>query len=181
MKKPQVDFEYMRDLIEEFFKRPAIRSSLKVIEEAGITGWEIWFQVEFARFLAAHESKLDWAREWPIEFDYRREKTRNFLKADFLIRKKGSAVDRWIALEIKQHVNAGNCINNMVSDLAKVAKMRKSELDMRSIWALGIFLHDEKDIPEMIRERLIIAGQSYHEGRMITKPISRTGFSYALF
>ncbi|MFP3847794.1 hypothetical protein [Pseudomonas sp. W5-01] len=181
MKKPQADFEYMRDLIEDFFKRPAIRSSLKVIDEAGITGWEVWFQIEFARFLAAHDSEPDWGRECAIEFDYRREKNRNFLKADFIIRKKHWAVDRWIALEVKQHVNAGNCINNMVTDLAKVAKMRKSELDMRSIWALGIFLDDEKDIPEMIRERLINAGQTYHEERMVTKTISRTSFSYALF
>ena len=182
MRKPQADFEYMCDLLEDFFSRPAIRSALRVIADEEITGWEIWFQVEFARFLAGHISEPKWDRECAAEFDYRREKKRGFFKADFIIRKKHSALDRWIALEVKQHIKAGNCIANMVTDLAKVGRMRKSELDMRSIWALGIFLaDDEKDIPEMIRSKLTSARQPYHEDRVTTKRISRTSFSYALF
>lgn len=182
MKKPQADFDYMHDLLEDFFKRPAIRSALRVIADEAITGWEIWFQVEFARFLAEHHSEPEWYRECAAEFDYRREKKRGFFKADFIIRKKHSTLDRWIVIEVKQHIKAGNCIANMVADLAKVGRMRKSELDMRSIWALGIFLtDDEKDITEMIRTKLASAGQSYHEERTTTKRIQRTSFSYALF
>lgn len=182
MRKPQADFEYMQSLLEDFFNRRSIRSALRVIAGEEITGWEIWFQVEFARFLAEHISEPKWGRECAVEFDYRREKNRYFFKADFIIRKKHWALERWIALEVKQHVHPGNCITNMVADLAKVAKMRKSELDMRSIWALGIFLtDDEKDISEMIRTKLTSAGQSYHEERTTTKRIPRTSFSYALF
>lgn len=182
MKKPQADFEYMQILLEDFFKIPSIRSALRVIAEVDITGWEIWFQVEFARFLAEHISEPEWGRECAIEFDYRREKNRYFFKADFIIRKKHWTKGRWIALEVKQHVNPGNCITNMIADLAKVGRMRKSALDMRSIWALGIFLtDDEKDVHEMIRSKLTSARQPHHEERVVVKTISRTSFSYALF
>jgi hypothetical protein len=182
MKKPQADFEYMHGLLKDFFKRPNIRSALRVIDQQEITGWEIWFQVEFARFLAEHISEPVWERECAVEFDYRREKLRYFFKPDFIIRKKHWARERFVALEIKQHTQLGNCLTNMVADLAKVAKIRKSELDLRSIWALGIFPHDqEADVREMIEAKLEGVGETYYEARTATERIPRTAFSYALF
>ncbi|RFD33855.1 hypothetical protein CER19_02525 [Pseudomonas sp. GL93] len=182
MKKPQADFEYMHDLLNGFFKMPNIRSALRVIQKQQITGWEIWFQVEFARFLSEHISEPDWEREYAVEFDYRREKLGYFFKPDFIIRKKHWPKDRYVALEIKQHIQLGNCLTNMVADLAKVAKIRKSQLDLRSIWALGIFPYDPAiDVRAMIEDKLYGVGQPYHETRTATARIPRTKFSYALF
>ncbi|NCE87017.1 hypothetical protein [Pseudomonas sp. Q1] len=182
MKKPQSDFEYMHSLLNDFFKKPDIRSALRVIQEQEITGWEIWFQVEFARFLSEHISEPVWEREYAVEFDYRREKMRYFFKPDFIIRKKHWPRDRYAALEIKQHFQLGNCLTNMVADLAKVAKIRKSELDLRSIWALGIFTYDpEVDVRAMVEDKLNGVGQPYHETRTVTARIPRTPFSYVLF
>ena len=182
MKKPQVDFEYVSELLEMFFKRRRLQSAFKVIAAQEITGWEIWFQVEFARFLAEHESEPEWWREYPFAFDYRMEKERIFLRPDFVIRKKHWATDRYLALEIKQHLQLGNCITNMISDLKKVAKIRKSEIDLRSYWALGIFqTDDEIDLPELIESKMSGTALSYHESRTAISYIPGTVFSYALF
>ncbi len=88
MKKPQADFDYISELLDAFFKQPALRKSFRIICEREITGWEIWFQIEFARFLAEHPAMPEWERERAFQFDYRRESVRSFLKPDFIIRKK---------------------------------------------------------------------------------------------
>ncbi|MBK5400487.1 hypothetical protein JFU47_27845 [Pseudomonas sp. TH39(2020)] len=182
MRKPLADFEYVRELLQEFFSRRTLRSAFKVIADQEITGWEIWFQVEFARFLSEHDSQPEWEREFPLEFDYRMEKLRYFFKPDFIIRKKHWPLDRYLALEIKQHQQLGNCISNMIADLTKVAKIRKSELDLRSYWALGVFHTDEEaDVPEMIESKLCDSGLPYYESRTAISIIPGTAFSYALF
>jgi hypothetical protein len=182
MKKPQADFDYISELLEEFFARRTLKSAFKVIADYEISGWEVWFQVEFARFLAEHDSEPEWGREWALEYDYRREKARQFFRPDFTIRKKHWALDRYVGLEIKQHQQPGNCISNMISDLAKVAKIRKSELDVRSFWALGMFPTDSDHcMNELIEEKLEAEGLAYHESRTRTGKISGTPFSYALF
>lgn len=145
MERPYDDFQFIKSLVTKFVGRKSFESALCVIGANQITGWEVWFQVEFARFLAEHEDQPEWKREVRFEFDYRREKHGWYLKPDFLIRKKGAAVDRFIALEIKQHTQLGNCLSNMISDLAKVRKIRRSAVDLRSYWALGIFQAADDD------------------------------------
>lgn len=182
MKKPQVDFEYVSELLAKFFKQRSLQSAFKVIAAQDITGWEIWFQVEFARFLTEHESEPEWSREYPFEFDYRMERERAFLRPDFIIRKKHWAADRYLALEIKQHQQLGNCIANMISDLKKVAKIRKSEIDLRSYWALGIFqTDDEIDLPELIESKMSGTALSYYQSRTAINHIPGTIYSYSLF
>ncbi|WP_286751556.1 hypothetical protein [Pseudomonas sp. UBA2522] len=182
MIKPKPDFEYMSELLHELFNRDCLQSSFNVITDQEITGWEIWFQIEFARFLAEHRSEPEWHREQSLEFDYRMEKQRYFFKPDFIIRKKHWVLDRYIALEIKQHIQQGNCISNMVADLVKVAKVRKSQLDLRSFWALGIFHTDDgASVAELIESKLTKAGQPYYNSRTKVAEIPGTAFSYALF
>jgi hypothetical protein len=182
MKKPKDDFEFIDGLLTEFFQRRNLKSALNVIHAQDITGWEIWFQIELARFLADHESEPEWYREESLEFDYRMEKTRYFFKPDFIIRKKGAAVDRYVALEIKQHRQMGNCINNMIADLLKVAKMRRSEIDLRSFWAVGIFHTDpEGDAVSAIESKLSSSGLGFYSSVAVVNKIRGTQFSYALF
>lgn len=82
MRNPQADFGYMYTLLEDFFKRSNIRSALRVIADQTITGWEVWFQVEFARFLAEHESEPEWGHEYAVQYGWRKEKHRYYFKPD---------------------------------------------------------------------------------------------------
>lgn len=182
MRKPRDDFHFVSELLTAFFRQPSLKSALRVIQAREITGWEVWIQVELARFLSEHETGPEWYREESLQFDYRIEKTRYFFKPDFIIRKKGAATGRYIALEIKQHRQAGNCVSNMVSDLVKVSKMRRSEIDLRSFWALGIFQTEHNsDVETIIQSKLEAAGLEFHKTVVAFAPIGRTPFSYALF
>lgn len=176
------DFNYIQELLADFFSEKQIQNGLRLIKENGISGWEIWLQVEFARFLSAHYSEPEWWREEALEYDRRQEKGKLFLKPDFLIRKKGWRTDSFVALEIKQHPDAGSCINNMMRDMVKVSKMRKSELDMRTYWALGLF---EAKEPESIKEMVfnkadeynVLVSKTYH----LIQQVPKTPYSYLLF
>lgn len=182
MKKPQNDFDYIAELLEEFFNQRSLRKSFRIIFDGDITGWEIWLQIEFARFLAEHPSTPEWERERAFQFDYRRENVKWFLKPDFILRKKGWAIERYVALEIKQHANLGNCVSNMIDDLAKVAKIRKSEIDLRSYWALGIFRTDpDSDVEEIVASKLQDSGLEYYPSVSSVNKIPRTPYSYVLF
>ncbi|EGH29581.1 MULTISPECIES: hypothetical protein [Pseudomonas syringae group] len=181
MERPYDDFQFIKSLVTKFVGRKSFESALCVIGANQITGWEVWFQVEFARFLAEHEDQPEWKREVRFEFDYRREKHGWYLKPDFLIRKKGAAVDRFIALEIKQHTQLGNCLSNMISDLAKVRRIRRSAVDLRSYWALGVFqAADDDDIDGAIEAKLAEHDLPAHWGLMTHDKIGKTGFSFAL-
>ena len=82
------DFLYLGELVEEFFHQRRVGKAFSIIENNGITGREVWFQVEFASFLSQHSTEPEWWREWPVEFDGRIEKEHLFCRPDFIIRKK---------------------------------------------------------------------------------------------
>jgi hypothetical protein len=87
-----------------------------------------------------------------------------------------------VAPEIKQHAKLGNCVSNMIGDLSKVAKMRKSEIDLRSYWALGIFQTDlDLDVEAVVTTKLQESGLEYHPSVSSMNKISRTPYSYVLF
>ncbi|MDK2124377.1 hypothetical protein [Parachitinimonas caeni] len=173
----QADFDYLCTLIHEFFSQEYIPQRFKVINDYNITGWEIWFQVEFSHFLASHISEPEWWREYKLGFDRRSEKNRLHFRPDFLIRKKGWRVDAYAVLEVKQNPSMVSCITNMQKDMEKVSKMKRSEIDMRSFWALGIFKANPED------DLKIIAGEYFPESpsRLIkAEHIENTNFAYLL-
>lgn len=176
------DFSYIQGLLADFFNEKQIQSGLRLIKDNEIAGWEVWLQVEFARFLSTHYSEPEWWREVALEYDQRREKERSFLRPDFLIRKKGWRTESYAVLEIKQHPDAGSCMNNMMRDMVKVSKMRQSALDMRTYWALGIFETKESEaIKEMLfnksDEYNVQVNNTYH----LIRPIPQTPYTYLLF
>ncbi|WP_051867653.1 hypothetical protein [Vibrio sp. ER1A] len=57
---------------------------------------------------------------------------------DFAFRRKRTAKDRYIALELKQNLNTTQCIHNMFKDVEKVWNMKSTEDDIRSMWCLGL-------------------------------------------
>ncbi|WP_105458508.1 hypothetical protein [Escherichia coli] len=139
------DFDHLSTLLHLFFEREDICQKLNIIDQNNITGWEVWFQVEFANMLCSTDH--EWWREQALSCDMRKKPERPTLRTDFLLRKKGWAQDSYIALEIKQNRDATSCVKNMIADLEKSAKIKHSELDLRSFWTLGI-------TPMIDRERL---------------------------
>ncbi len=70
----------------------------------------------------------------------------------------------------------------MIEDLSKVAKIRKSEIDLRSYWALGLFQTDpDQDVEDIVAAKLQNSGLEYHVGVSSVTKIPRTPFSYVLF
>lgn len=176
------DFEYMSGLIEGFFKQARIGGSLRIIKEQEITGWEVWLQIEFAYYLSKLESPPEWWREYSVDFDRRMEKLRGFCRPDFIIRKRGWREDRYAALEMKQHPDAGHCYNNMMVDIIKMGKAKASSLDIRSLWVLGV--HDRRSKPElreMVEKRFSDNGFDPPGDHVLIKYIPRCDFAYTLF
>lgn len=178
----KTDFQYINDLVFDFVTQAQIIDSLQLIHEQDITGWEVWFQVEFSRFLASHHTEPIWDRELGLEFDYRKEKEKYFFKPDFLIRKKGWRKESYAALEIKQHRKASVCVSNMLKDLEKVSKIRNSEIDLRTFWALGLFLTASADNPwQLILDKSQQANIQISQSYSAVYDIPNTKFTYALF
>lgn len=172
----------MTELIEEFFRQRRVGRSLSIIEEQNITGWEIWFQVEFANFLSQHHSMPEWWREYAVEFDRRREKMGVFCRPDFIIRKKGWRTDAYAALEVKQHPEASVCFSNMMKDITKIAKIRASSLDLRSFWVLGIHLRKPKaELFNMIESRHEAAGLQLYADNVLIKYIPNSKYAFSIF
>ena len=105
------DFDHLSTLLHLFFEREDICQKLNIIDQNNITGWEVWFQVEFANMLCSTDH--EWWREQALSCDMRKKPERPTLRTDFLLRKKGWAQDSYIALEIKQNRDATSCVKNM--------------------------------------------------------------------
>lgn len=177
-----VEFEYVSELVDEFFCQKKIGNSLSIIEQNEITGWEVWLQIELSHFLSQHHSMPEWWREWPVDFDRRIEKTRTFFRPDFIIRKKGWRKESYVALELKQHPDAGSCFANMLKDIQKVGKARPSSLDIRRMFSLGV--HRRKpnsELRDLIVSRFEAAGMEPPTERMVIRYIPGSKYAYSLF
>ena len=176
------DFLYLSGLIDEFFRGVKVGRALSIIEDQGITGWETWFQVEFAYFLSSHDSDPEWYREWPVELDRRMEKNRYFCRPDFILRKKGWRKESYVALEMKQHPEPTVCISNMIKDVEKLYKAKTSSLDIRTFWVLGVHKRKDKtELREIILSKLNKASIEIDEKLLITKFIANSNYSYTIF
>jgi hypothetical protein len=176
------DFSYLAELTEEFFNRRRTGSSLQIIEEHAITGWEVWFQVEFAHFLSQHDSQPEWWREWPVDLDRRKEKERTFCRPDFIIRKKGWRRETYAAVEVKQHPDAEICFSNMMKDIEKISKVKVSALDIRSFWVLGIHKKKPKsDLRSLISSRFESAGMDPPDKNLVIRYIPGSNYAYSMF
>lgn len=173
------DFDHLSTLLHLFFEREDICQKLNIIDQNNITGWEVWLQVEFANMLCS--TGHEWWREQILCCDKRRNPVRPTLRTDFLLRKKGWTQDSYIALEIKQNRDATSCVKNMIADLEKSAKIKRSELDLRSFWTLGI-------TPMIDKERLDYLIDSYLDEKfyltksrkkhVLLKEINNTPYCY---
>ena len=92
--KFEADFLFTRDHISQFFDRGAVRSALDLISEVGITGWEKWWQVEFATWLAENDGIGDWVMEEKFLTDLRRNGKKDSVAIDIGFRLKGVFYER---------------------------------------------------------------------------------------
>jgi hypothetical protein len=176
------DFEYIADLIEEFFSQSRTQQSLSIINAQEITGWEVWLQIEFSYFLSNHLSKPEWWREEILDYDQSLEKERKFLKPDFLIRKKGWKRETYVALEFKQHINASNCIANMRKDMQRVERLDQTSINLRSYWVMGVYQRQPKnEIKALIIDALHTHDYEYELNLTRNKVINNTPFGYCIF
>ncbi|MCG6459295.1 hypothetical protein K6U44_02280 [Vibrio parahaemolyticus] len=175
------DFQFTLALIQAFFKQPKIQQRLQLIAQRNITGWEIWFQVEFACFIDNHEDIGQWYREWQYSVDRRRTKIRQYMAIDFVFRRKHTNRDKFIALEVKQNLNATQCIHNMFRDVDKVWQMKSSEDDLRSMWCLGIHqIAPENNLKSAIEKYSSQYGFELDAGCIRHEEIEGTTWSFTL-
>ncbi|SFV71359.1 hypothetical protein MNB_SV-13-849 [hydrothermal vent metagenome] len=176
------DFDFTVELFDSFFSRKKIQKRLSIINEKEITGWEIWWQVEFATYLSTKDERVsEWYREWKYPLD-KRVSSQSDMFIDFLIRQKYAKKNNFIALELKQHIYAKTCIRNMLEDTDKVFSMRKSASDIRSFWNIGIYKESMAGGDEAIKQMIL----EYHnldtqEEFIQINKIGDTGFYYLLF
>lgn len=175
------DFQHLNGLLGDFFAQDHIQQKLHIIHDYEITGWEIWLQIEFANMLINTEH-LYW-REQQLEYDYRQNREKLYFRPDFLLRKKGWAQDRYMAIEFKQNPNPTTCVKNMASDLKKIGQIRKSELDLRSVWAVGITKVVEDEQLHKLANNYI--DKKYYQTKSFNKhvqyyPIGETPYCYII-
>lgn len=177
---PRKDFDFTVSLFEDFFAQSKIQKSLKVIEKYTISGWELWWQIEFATFLSEHPDRHEWYREQAIDVDRRKNKNKDKLFADFIIRPRNHARDRFILIELKQNSSTKTCITNMTKDALKVWVAKESSLTQRSFWSVGVHPKVSK---KLVRE-MVENAANVHEIDLFdvhTKFIPNTEFAFTVF
>jgi hypothetical protein len=141
------DFEFTRDLMVAFFGRTRIQATLERIASTDVTGWEKWWQIELAMFLAEHEDIAEWDMEEEFHTDLRTGASQDFMAIDICFRRKGFAKNHFVFVELKQDRDWKRCISNMLTDAEKfgVSKTRSlSGLQVRSFWLVGVHPGDSK-------------------------------------
>lgn len=175
------DFEVLIKIMNGFVNQRSIQNKLNIINECSITGWEIWFQIEFASYLGTHEDVSEWRREESYYMDKRKSKNKSRMAVDFLIRQKHTKKDQYIAIELKQHLSASTCIKNMLDDVLKVNAAKQSHARFRSFWNIGIHQKENKNIiKEKIAKKVEEKNMTMHDYIEI-RYIPNTNFAYTIF
>ncbi|MDD2865381.1 MAG: hypothetical protein PHC99_11775 [Methylococcales bacterium] len=169
------DFQYLAELIDEFFSDEHITKRFDFIKVQKISGWETWLQIEFANFLNEHSTEPEWARETTLSYDGRKEKEKWLCRPDFIIRKKRTSLNTYVMLEIKQAPSPAECMKLIWGDIEKMSKIRKSELNTRLKCGLAIFHANQVQLHKTITENDLSIETTAHG------IIGDTDFAYLLF
>ncbi len=176
------DFEFVNELVDAFFKKKKVRDTLKVIGNCDITGWENWFQIEFAVHLDSNEYVAEWYREESYLTDKRISKGKKRIAVDYLIRKKNHSKDSFIALELKQNINPGACINGMINDVKKISKVRGSEDNFRCLINIGIHSQVDEKLHKLdVQSRALRNEVKVIDGCLSIRNIRNTNYAYTVF
>ena len=142
------DLDKIGDVLFDFFRCSRIVKSLEDMHEVGISGWEKWWQIELAIYLANADSIAEWDMEHPFDTDKRTSLKQNRMALDIGFRIKRHNKNEWLFVELKQNNNYIACINNMCKDVEKVFSARTKSFDglnVRFIACAGVFLTEKDD------------------------------------
>ena len=186
--KFQADFLYVRDRINEFFGRPGVQRALDLIDDLGITGWEKWWQVEFASWLADHDQIGEWVMEEVFNTDLRRKTDKNSIAIDLGFRMKGFSTKEMLFLELKQNNDWRRCIENMLVDVEKVYSAQtysvSNGLMIRSFFVVGAYPTGDtskKDVHDYIERRANELDIPIEREHLYTKFVADSPFSITMF
>ena len=185
--KFEADFLFTRDHISQFFDRGAVRSALDLISEVGITGWEKWWQVEFATWLAENDGIGDWVMEEKFLTDLRRNGKKDSVAIDIGFRLKGFSTKEMLFVELKQNPNWQQCIKNMLLDIEKVGSAQTYSVEnkfmIRNFFVVGVYPTGnttKKDVHDYIQNRADELEISVEREHIFTKFIQGTLFSVTM-
>lgn len=169
----------MKSILSDFFRAASVRKALRLIESMEISGWEIWLQVELARFVAEHPRIGEWHREYPLTLDRRMRARRRVANVDFVLRQKWGRKDRPILVELKQRRRPSSCVRGMIRDLQKLSRLRRSSANPHSVWAVGV--HRREGLPRMRNRIYRIAkkrGVSIVESLILHRVVRKTPWAW---
>lgn len=182
------DFSYVRDRINEFFGRRGVQRALDLIDELEITGWEKWWQVEFAAWLADHDQIGEWVMEEVFNTDLRRKTDKNSISIDLGFRMKGFSTKEMLFLELKQNNDWRRCIENMLFDVEKVYSAQKysvsNGLMIRNFFVVGVYPTGEatkKDVHDYVQRRAEELDIPIEREHLHTKFVTDSPYSVTMF
>ncbi len=180
----EADFEFTLSILDAFFAKKRIQTSLAQIAEKDISGWERWWQIELALFLSEHDDVAEWDMEEPFFTDRRHHTPQDSLAIDLCFRRKRHSTERLIFLELKQDPGLKRCVANMLSDAEKVCSAQsKSRLgaEIRNFFLAGIYMspsESKAEIHDYIAD--VAEGREVDWEFMETRFIADTPYSFTL-
>lgn len=182
------DFHYVREGVSQFFDSGIVKRALDLIDKVGITGWEKWWQVHFAAWLAEHDSVGDWVMEELFHTDLRKNSQKDTIAIDIGFRLKGFSTKEMLFLELKQNNDWRRCVENMLIDAEKVYCAQSRSLDhgfaIRNFFVVGVYPTPEKskkEIHDYIEEHANERDIPINREHIFTKYVRDTPFSVTLF
>ena len=176
------DFEFVVDLLAEFFSRKRIQNTLVQIWDTEVTGWEKWWQIELAMFLDEHEDITEWNMEEEFHTDLRTSVTKDFMALDICFRRKRFVANHFVFLELKQDLDWKRCIGSMLSDAEKFGTSKTRSIEgkqVRSFWLVGVHPGDSKsEVRDYIEEAA--SRRDVDWGAMETRFIGGTPYAFTV-
>lgn len=167
------DLDQISDVLFEFFSNKRVIEALEHVHKFEVSGWEKWWQVELALYLAHADHKIaEWDMEHPFDTDLRTKHAHARMALDIGFRLKRQPKDQWYFVELKQADDYRACIDRMCKDANKVFSARKLSFDgisIRYVACAGVFLDaDEDEVEEYLnvacdRENIEVDGFYYEE------------------
>jgi hypothetical protein len=159
-----------------------------MIAELGITGWEKWWQIELATWIADHDHISEWVMEEVFLTDLRKKTTKNSIAIDIGFRVKGCSTKEMLFIELKQNLDVGKCVENMLIDTEKVLTAQKysetNGLMIRNFFVVGVYPTPDigkADLHTYIEERASDRGLEVPRDQIWTKFIPESPYSVTLF
>jgi hypothetical protein len=176
------DFEFTVELLAAFFSRKRIQNTLARIWDTGVTGWEKWWQIEFAMFLSEQEEIAEWKMEEEFHTDLRMGTAKDFMAIDICFRRKQFASNHFVFLELKQDRDWKRCIGNMLTDAEKFGMSKTRSLSgkqVRSFWLVGVHPGDSKaEVHDYIESATFRREVDWHA--METRFIAGTPYAFTV-